>query len=323
MKKTKLILSLVLCGLLGGAWASQTVGENFAPAKPIAAQQGVDFASQATAPVSPLEVNKKPVVAVTKPVDPLEVSSAAVKSTPQPKVKLPGVLNAPDNAGALDFNKTRIVEMSSADNPTVYLSVDDVNRIQLPFSPRVIAGDGITAKASNNNLYVNFNEGVTRSVQIYLENPNSAATLGLQLVPKRISAQTIIVQDTVGAGGSTAVALKGNDYSTNIQGLMETLALGANPQGYSKTRLEFPPVAMNGYIVMPLEKYAGSDKDIFVYEAKNAQSGPITLRENQFDGPGVLAISIYPKPNLGAGEKAKVFVLARKGSSKDWYGRRK
>lgn len=320
MNKTKLFLSLVLCGFLGGAWAAQTVGENFTPVKPITAQQGVDFATQPISPVAsiaPAAPNKKAVVETPKAFDPLEVSSVAVKSTPQPKVKLPGVLNAPDNAAALDFNKTRIVEMSSADNPTVYLSVDDVNRIQLPFNPRVIAGDGITAKTSNNNLYVNFNDGVTRSVQIYLENPNSAATLGLQLVPKRISAQTIIVQDTIGAGGSSPAALKGNDYSTNIQGLMETLALGANPQGYSKTRLEYPPVAMNGYIVMPLEKYAGSDKDIFVYEAKNAQSAPLTLRESQFDGPGVLAISIYPKPNLGAGEKVKVFVLARKGANKD------
>ena len=321
-KLNKIVLSLALGGLcLGNALAQQTAGANFGnvPNQIIGGSPtaGVSFEAPQLPAYNPLDqFNPKPIA--KPPIDPLAISSAAVKKTPAPSISLPGVLSAPENANALDFNKTRVIELSTADNPTIYLSVDDINRITLPFNPRVINGDGITTKVSNNNLYVNFNEGVTHSVQVFLENPNSSATLGLQLVPKRISSQTIIVQDSVGAGGvnHNQAALKGNDYQTNVQGIMESLALGANPQGFSKQVLDYPPVAENGYVVQPLNKYSGSDKDIFVYEVANPNAQQITLRESDFDGPTVLAMSIFPTPIIQPGSRVKVFVIARKNSAR-------
>lgn len=236
----------------------------------------------------------------------------AVKNTPQQSVSLPGVMKTPGADLALDFNRTRIIEMGSADNPTVYLSATDVNRVSLPYSPRVISGEGIETKISGNNFYVNFKEGVTNSVQVYLENPQGAGVLGLQLVPKKIQAQTVVVQDTQPNGGNALKELKGNDYSTNLQGVMETLALGASPQGFSRQKLDIPTIIKNGLAIDAKDKFSGSDKDIFVYQVSNPLPETVNIREKDFDSGSVLAISIYPKPLLRSGEVAKVFVIARK-----------
>jgi conjugal transfer pilus assembly protein TraK len=137
--------------------------------------------------------------------------------------------------------------------------------------------------------------------------------LGLELVPKDIPAQTVIVTDDTGiVAGHQKPALNSSDYINHVQDVMETVALGRAPDGYSQVDVQMPPIAMDGLVVTVDGRYSDRDGDIYVYTVRNPGQLRANLREQEFDGRDVLAVSIYPKPLLLPGEKTKVIVLARK-----------
>lgn len=274
-----------------------------------------------TVPCEPKRTRK--VTATLKPApapkaDRLAVHpEAAIKDTKAPEVVLPGVMKiAGADAHALDFSRARIVDVTNGGAQTVYVSKVDQNRIQLPWpNTRVIGTDELEIKKSpnSNNVYVQFKEGVDRAVQVYFEQPDGASVLGLQLVPKNIPAQTVLVRDASLLAGDQK-PVKGGDYVATTQGLMEQVALGGAPQGYSQTDIAVGPIALNGLVVTPEKQYSSADKDIYVYDVANPGPQKASLQETEFDGENVLAISIFPKPVLAANERAKVIVLTRKAS---------
>lgn len=269
-------------------------------------------------PASATPKKKKAAPQPTAPAyDPLAVHpGAAVRETPQKETVLPGVMTIPGaSAQALDLTKSRILKMRDGQNEVVYLSDTDQNYVQLPFpNPRLNGTEEliIDKKANSNNVYIQFAQGVTRSVQLWVERPGGAGPVyGLKLVPKKIDAQAIIVQDTSPLTGDIS-AQKGNDYVSNTQFLMETVALGAAPQGFSQVDIRIAPVTMNGFVLAAEKMFSSADRDVYLYDVMNPGVRQLTLREEEFDGASVLAVSIFPKPVLGPGEHTKVVVIARK-----------
>jgi conjugal transfer pilus assembly protein TraK len=268
-------------------------------------------------PKSPRKTQPSTKAAAPK-VDRLEVHpDAAIKDTPPADINLPGVMKiAGANSDAIDFNRPRPVDIDNGRSQTVYVSDVDQNRIQLPWvNTKVIGTNELTIdkRPSSNNVYVQFKEGVTRAVQVYFENPNGGSVLGLQLVPKKIIAQTILVRDA-SAQGSDIKPVKGNDYVASMQSLLEQVALEGVPQGYSQSDLAVGPISRNGVVITPRKFFSSSDKDIYVYEVVNPGPKKITLDEQEFDGTDVLAVSIFPKPVLAVNEQARVIVVSRKAS---------
>lgn len=242
---------------------------------------------------------------------------AAIKNTKAPEIDLPGVMKiAGADAHALDFSRARVVDVTNGGTQTLYVSHVDQNRIQLPWpNTRVIGTDELVVEknTSSNNVYVQFKAGVERAVTVYFEQPNGASVLGLQLVPKAIPAQTILVRDASLLGGAPK-PVKGGDYVALTQGLMEQVALGGAPQGYSQMDIVAGPIALNGLVVTPLKQYSSADNDIYVYDVANPGPRKASLHEQEFDGDNVLAISIFPKPVLAVNEHTRVIVFARKPS---------
>lgn len=313
MKKTA--LALLLLALYGAGYAQQVSGVDFTkPVAPVAiSSQATDFAPQAE--------KKAPKKVVPTKSDPLAVQNdIAFKQTAAKEVILPGVMRINGaNAQAFDFSKTRVVEFVNGDNPTVYMSITDINRIQVPFPEANVFGvkEDLHIKQSGSNIYVQFAEGVEHPVQLYVENKNGAgATLGMQLVPKKVPAQTVLVQDNTGASNGKTAG-KSDDYTTQTQYLMETVATGGSPQGFSRVRLNIPTIAMNGLVITALDRFSGADKEIYTYDVVNPTPTKIVLKEKDFDGESVLSISIYPTPILNANDHAKVVVIARKQAIKD------
>lgn len=261
---------------------------------------------------------RKKAVAKVAPFDALAVHpDVAVRDTPATEIVLPGVMKiAGADAHALDFKRARVIQMTNGGSEVVYLSVMDQNRIQLPWPGARVNGTEeliVDQKAKSNNVYVQFAEGVTRPVQVYFEQPGgSGSVLGLQLVPKKIPAQTILVQDNSLLKGESIKPPKSNDYVAQTQALLETVALGEAPQGYSEIELKLPLIAMNGLVVRAERLFSSGDRDIYVYDVLNPHQKVVNLQEKEFDGDSVLAISIYPKPLLGFNEHAKVLVISRK-----------
>jgi conjugal transfer pilus assembly protein TraK len=248
-----------------------------------------------------------------------EVNPAtAVKNTPAKEINLPGVMKIEGaSTNALDFTRARTIQMNNGGSVSVYLSSNEPNRIQLPFvNPHVIGTTDvmIDKRAKSNNIYVAFKQGVTKPVPIFIETDDgSGPVLGLQLIPKGIASQTIIVEDVAPRTASDASkSNKGSEYVASTQGLMETVALNATPNGYSIVEINVPPIAMNGLLVEVEKKLSNREADIFVYRVLNPGPAATTVRESEFDGDLVQAISVHPKPNLKAGESTRVIVLARK-----------
>lgn len=244
--------------------------------------------------------------------------STAVKSSPAKEINLPGVMKIEGaSANALDFTRARTIQMNNGGSVSVYLSSTEPNRIQLPFiNPHVIGTTDvmIDKRAKSNNIYVAFKQGATKPVPIFIETDDgSGPVLGLQLIPKGIASQTIIVEDVAPRTATDATkGSKGNEYVAATQGLMEIVALNAIPNGYSIVEISVPPIGMNGLLVEVEKKLSNREADIYVYRVSNPGPAATTVRESEFDGDLVQAISVHPKPNLKAGESTRVIVLARK-----------
>ena len=324
---------LMLAAVFGTAHAQQSASAHFgaAPASTLAS------ASAEFAPATNTgERCERSVAAPCKPKRPRKVTAtlkaptrqkvdllavhpeAAIKDTKAPEIVLPGVMKiAGADAHALDFSRARIVDVTNGGAQTVYMSAVDQNRIQLPWpNPKVVGTDELTIdkSATSNNVYVQFKEGVTRGVTVSFEQPNGPSVIDLKLVPKNdITGQVILVRDsTLRAGAQKPV--KGDDYVSETQSLMEQVALGGAPQGFSQSDLAVGPIVMNGLVVTAQKVYSSADKDIYLYDVANPGPQKASLKEEEFDGENVLAISIFPKPILAANERTKVIVLTRKAS---------
>ena len=69
---------------------------------------------------------------------------------------------------------------------------------------------------------------------------------------------------------------------------------------------------MNGLLVEVEKKLSNREADIYIYRITNPGPTSAYVRESEFDGDLVQAVSVYPKPALRANESNKVIVIARK-----------
>ena len=278
--------------------------------------------AKSTHPQSKASTAKASTVRAEKPAptrDPLAVDpQIAVKDTPIKEIVLPGVMKiAGDSLDALDPGRAKRISMTNGGSQTVWLSATEPNRIQLPFNnPHIVSTTDvqIDKRANSNNVYVSFVQGLTRPVQVFFEPADGGVVLGLQLVPKGIPSQTILVSDDSSAhsGGTKPKTASNSEYSAQIQSLMEIVALGGVPNGYSKVPSDLPVIVMDGLVVEVDQRMSSRTGDIYVYQVSNPGKSAVMVREDEFDDPSVAAISIFPKPLLAASEKARVLVMTRK-----------
>jgi conjugal transfer pilus assembly protein TraK len=240
----------------------------------------------------------------------------AVKDSKEKEIVLPGVMRiSGESKHALDFTRARTISMTNGGSVSVYLSATEPNRIQLPFTNPHIVGTTdlvIDKRAGSNNVYIAFKPGVQRATQIYFEPAESGPVLGLQLIPKNIPAQTILVEDAGFSTGAQKKSHKSHDYISSMQSLMEIVALGGTPNGYSTIEMQLSPIVMNNLLVELERKLSHREGDIYVYKVTNPTEKQTMLRESEFDGDVVQAVSIYPKPLLMKDESTRVIVFAKK-----------
>ena len=244
---------------------------------------------------------------------------AKPREAPAKEINLPGVIKIEgEPVAALDFGRAKIVQLSNGGAESVYLSATEPNRIQLPFiNPHIIGTSDvrIERRANSNNIYIAFQPGVKRAVPIFIETPDgSGPVLGLQLVPKELPAQTIIVEDVSPplASAAKTKAEKSSEYIESVQDAMEAVVNNTTPQGYSIVKLNVPPIAMNGLLVEVDKKLSGRANDFYIYKVSNPGQTATIVKEEVFDGDLVLAVSIHPRSNLKPGDQTTVVVMAGK-----------
>lgn len=248
--------------------------------------------------------------------NPLEVSEATTERDVKPRpIDLPGVIHL--DGEATDSTKFHRIFWGSSGIEPIMLSVHGSNLITLPFNDPYIVSNSyldIQKRATNNNIYVTFNypEGVKPfPLTIYVENPKGGMPIGLQLIPKDIPQQQyVIVDDT--QNSQELASRESTEYITRIQSITETVALGRNPAGYSVTPLDYPPIVSHGLLISHVTRMSNSEGDIHVYDVENPSDNTIYVKEDDFDSPNVLAVSITPKPSFKKNEAGKVIVFSKK-----------
>jgi conjugal transfer pilus assembly protein TraK len=260
------------------------------------------------------DIAKKPVARDPQKINP----ATAVKDTPAPDIDLPGVLKPQgENAKALDFTRTRKILLDGSGIKVIPVNANGINHIVLPFiNPRIHHRDTLTVdkRAISNHVYISFNteDSPAEAEDIFIETPDATGpVLALQLLPKKIPTQTIVVED-VAPRSASAKTGKGNDYVANIQSLTEIAAAGSAPNGYSTIDLNLPPVIKNGLLISPKKKYSSRENDIYVYQATNPTKSKAYLREEEFDDENVIAISIFPVPTLLPGKSSNIVIVTKK-----------
>lgn len=265
----------------------------------------------ASPPVAPKA--KNPATSEVRP-------ALAVKNTLRKEINLPGVLKLEgEDALALDLTRARRIQMNNGGAVAVYISDSEPNRIQLPFvNPRVVSLNIIEVdrRQDSNNIYISLKPEADKKkpIPIFIEHPSGRGpVLTLQLVPKGIISQTMIVDDVAPEASEAQLkAQRSSEYITQTQALLEMVAQGGSPQGYSQVELLVPPIAFNGLLIEVEKKLSNRDNDIFIYQVTNPGPRTAVLKESEFDGDLVQAVSIHPSPTLKAGEKTRVLVLSRK-----------
>lgn len=307
-------LSALLAVYLGSTLSAVALADSAPPS--------VDFGSAATSDVPTTTappVKKSTPRAHNKRIrDPLKVDpSIALKNTAAKEIVLPGVLTVPgEGIGVPDPSNVQKISWTNTGNKTVYLSADEPNRILLPFkNPYIVRTSDVQAdkREASNNVYVYWANPDAQARHLYIEPPDGGSSLGLNIVPKKIPAQTIIVTDDTGVvSGRRPKTSTGGEYTSHIQDLMAAIALGKAPDGFSQVDIQFPPIAMNGLSATVDTRYSSQEGDLYVYTVRNPTQSRVVLREEEFDGPEVIAVSIFPKPVLLPGERTLVIVMARK-----------
>lgn len=238
----------------------------------------------------------------------------AVKDNAPNEINLPGVMRIEGkDPRAIDFSRTHVVEFTNNGNEVVYLSSRSINRFQLPFANGNIVApeDALNVKQSGNNLYISFKE--VAPAAIYIEAPNSTGvTLGLQIVPKDIQAQTVIVQDSNGVLAQQK-PVKSDGFTSQIESLISTAAVGAVPAGFSNVKFTDGIVVKNGLRIEPQRLYSNTHYDIWVYQVSNPNPTQVVLNREDFDADSVQATSFYPSPIILPGKSVKAIVISNKG----------
>lgn len=310
----KKISSLLIGLLLLGNVFAQGVSAPFDLSQP------TDVKASAPAPVASANKSaqapapKRQVKDTKKERDPEAVNAkVAVKDTAPNQVDMPGVMKIDGkDPRALDFSRTRVLEFSNNGNETVYLSSRAINRFQLPFANAKIVApkDILSIEQSGNNVYISFKDPSTAS--IYIEAPNATGvTLGLEIIPKAIQAQTVIVQDSNGVSAQQK-PVKSDGFTSEIENLLSSAATGIVPAGYSNIKFTDGIVVKNALRIEPKRLLSNTRFDIWLYEVTNPTGQAVMANREDFDADNVQAMSFFPSPAIAPGKSIKAVVLSNK-----------
>ena len=314
----KKISSLLIGLLLLGNVFAQGVSAPLDLSQPLDAKANVNvntFTPAAT-PKNPAQApaTKKETKDAKKGRDPEAINTkVAVKDTAPNQIDMPGVMKTDGkDPRALDFSRTRVLEFSNNGNEVVYLSSHAINRFQLPFAnAKIVAPKDILAiEQSGNNVYVSFKD--LSPVSIYIEAPNATGvTLGLEIIPKSIQAQTVIVQDSNGVSAQQK-PVKSDGFTSEIENLLSSAATGVVPAGYSNIKFTDGIVVKNGLRIEPKRLLSNTRFDIWLYEVTNPTPQAVMANREDFDADNVQAMSFFPSPAIAPGKSIKAVVLSNK-----------
>ena len=241
-----------------------------------------------------------------------------VENKPKPAplaVPLPGVGTL---QGDRLLNKSAVIRVNGDGTEIVEISDQFQNRISTPFDfPKVIDSSHADFKIDGSSVYVAVSG---KPVVIYLTGSNHGdPVISLTLVPKPIPAQTVVLQldQPILHDSLPKKKLKPDSYETNLASLLESVAQGATPEGFTDAKIT-NVVARKGVMeIIPSSRYSNAYMDIFSYKVINSGKETVQLSETSFYTKGVMAVGMYPASTLKQNEETYVYVISNKSALGD------
>lgn len=337
MKKS--LISLLLLAALGSASAQQVATAPLMPTAPEVAsvKTQTPAANDESKPKAVLLLRKDDGAGKAKSTQQTEPSVVAKASgaanveapeLPAPKKLKPAAEQMPGlgvSPGEYPEGRSNPIKVGADRNEKIFVSLKQLNRISTPFeSPQAVDATGATLKQIDQDIY--FLPSSLAPTTIYITG-GPGQTIGLTVVPQEtLPAQTFVLQPegtsaklpavsgTSAANDSEYVA---TDYVGKINSIIRQLCLDKTPTGFTKSSLPRAVATASDVLVVPKNKYAGTQYDVYSYTIKSTSSAPIEMKEEAFYTKMVRAVAFYPSAVLQRGEETSVFVIADRPAAEE------
>jgi len=304
----KAVLPLVLVVALAGgpAWADEPFPE--IPAIPAQLLRG-GGASQA------------PPVQVSAQAAP-EVAPAVAEATPDIPARVIAAVQArKGQQGAKAVAASETVKVAPGQNTVLVVAGNNLNRLVTPFqSPVVNTVSNAKLKVDGSIIYVSLGLDDGPTTLFITEDGEPEPALSVTLMPQQVPPREIRLAleggwpVRAGAGNNPKAAKweKNEPYLEAISEVIMRVARNELPQGYNLRR----PVAMDPrpacklpVEVEPGQVLEGHNLLVVVSRLTNVSSGTLLVDESACYRPGVRAVAVWPKVQLGPRESTELYVV--------------
>ena len=102
-----------------------------------------------------------------------------------------------------------------------------------------------------------------------------------------------------------------------LSAVLQDIVKGVVPTGYTVRPLSEKMRMANGMASVPVERYSGSQFDVYRYRLTNTTDTPQVLAEEMFGAnKRVMAVAFYPKVSVYPGETTDVLIMVSKLGAK-------
>lgn len=188
--------------------------------------------------------------------------------------------------------------------------------IMTPFAePQVVDGGKVKLVYAGSNVYV-MPLGAEPEALFISDKGKSSVVVSLMVVPEDLPAQQITVQ-LDGFKGADAQGLadqreRKDDYVSELVDIMREVGQGTVPAGYTASTINEIEARIGSLYALPIQKFSGTDRNIFAYKLSNRGATPITVSEPSFYAKGVRAVALFPKIHLMPGEQTTLYIMSDK-----------
>lgn len=242
-------------------------------------------------------------------VPPKDLPKPAPKPVHPLEVPLPGLGTV---QGDRLLNKSALIRVYGDGTEIVDVSNQFQNRISTPFdSPKIVDSSNSEIKIVGSSIYISL---TGKPVVVYITGSvNGDPVISLTLVPKPIPAQTVVLQlDQPLNHPADKHKDKPESYEQHLSSLLKTVAMGENPEGFTKGHID-NIVARKGVLaIFPTARFSNAYMDIFSYKITNTGTKETRLAESSFYQKGVLAVGMFPASTLKHNESTFVYVISNK-----------
>jgi len=216
----------------------------------------------------------------------------------------------------------KTIDLKEGVTEFVEISNRDLNAIVFPIDVKVFTkSDNLEMKIQDKRVFVSFKQdmesgaSISSPEQLYFLTDNK--TYSIVLIPKGIPSETVVARiETMTDKDEAMNWEKEQPYITAIKNIMKAMYTNMPPNGYEVVNVEGTKdiSQWEGLTQIINRKYLGATFAGEVYKFTNSTKDSVRLKEQEFYGGGVVAVSIATH-ELRPNDATEVYIVRRLGGS--------